>query len=138
MSTVEPKCPIFPILGIKNFFLSVTRTDNFSYFKYLPSDLMRSAIWWHSYNLKNVKNAHGGVEKCFSFHLTSSFPSRDIQIFVFRSSPLFLLVSHCFRGWSNINLIVFDIINCLNKNLITHFSWYLGKEEVLHWNFARW
>ena len=23
--------------------------------------VMRSAIWYHSYNLKNVKNTHGGV-----------------------------------------------------------------------------
>ena len=43
---------------------------------------------------------------------------------------LFLIpVSHCFRGWSNINLTVCDIINCLNQNLITHFVWYLRKEK---------
>ena len=28
-----------------------------------------------------------------------------------------------------INLKVYDIINCLNKNSITHFFWYLGKEK---------
>ena len=67
-------------------------------------------------------------EKCFLFHLKSSFHSWDFLIFVFQSSPLFLLVSHCFRVWSNINLIVCDI-NCLNKNLITHFVWYLEKEK---------
>ena len=67
-------------------------------------------------------------EKCFLFHLKSSFHSRDIQIFVFPSSPLFLPVSHCFRGRSNINFTVCDIINCLNENLITHFVWYLEKE----------
>ena len=65
----------------------------------------------------------------FLFHLQRSFCSRDIQIFVFLSSPLFLSVSHCFRGWSKINLKVYDIINYLNKNLITHFVWYLGKEK---------
>ena len=67
-------------------------------------------------------------EKCFSFHLKSSFRSRDIQALVFSSSPLFLPVSHCFRGWSKKNLKVYDVINCLNKNLITHFVWYLEKE----------
>ena len=51
------------------------------------------------------------------------------QIFVFPSSPHFLPVSHCFRGWSKINLKVYDVINCLNKNLITHFVWYLEKEK---------
>ena len=68
-------------------------------------------------------------EKCFLIHLKSSFPSQDIQISVGPSSPLFLPVSHCFRGWSKINLKVYDIINCLNKNLITHFVWYLEKEK---------
>ena len=37
-------------------------------------------------------------EKCFLFHLRSSFHSEDIQILVFPSSPLFLPVNHCFRG----------------------------------------
>ena len=67
-------------------------------------------------------------EKCFLFHLKTSFRSRDIQIFVFPPSPLFLPVSHCLRAWSKINLKVYDVINCLNKNLITHFVWYLEKE----------
>ena len=71
---------------------------------------------------KNYKN-------CFLFYLKSSFHSRDIQIFVFLSSPLFLPVSHCFRGCSKINLKVYDVINCLNKNLVTHFVWYPEKEK---------
>ena len=68
-------------------------------------------------------------ERYFLFHLKSFFRSWDIQIFVFSSSPLFLLVSHCFRAWSKINLKVYDVINCLNKNLMTHFVWYLEKEK---------
>ena len=70
-------------------------------------------------------------EKWLLFCLKSSFRSRDIQFFVFLSSPLFLPVSHCFRGWWKINLKVCDIINCLNKNLITHFVWYLKKEKCM-------
>ena len=42
--------------------------------------------------------------------------------------PSFFPVSHCFRGWFKKNLKVYDVINCLNKNLITHFVWYLEKE----------
>ena len=62
--------------------------------------------------------------KMFLFHLNSSFRSQDIQIFVSSSSLLFPIVSHCFRGWSRINLNkVYDIINCVNKNLLTHFVW---------------
>ena len=68
------------------------------------------------------------MKNVFLFHLKSSFRSRDIQIFVFSSSPLFFPVSHCFRGWFKKNLKVYDVINCLNKNLITHFVWYLAKE----------
>ena len=68
-------------------------------------------------------------EKCFLFDLKSSFCSQDIQIFVFPSSLLFLLVSHYFKGCSNVNLKVYDVINCLNKNLITHFVQYLEKQK---------
>ena len=75
--------------------------------------------WWP---LKNCK-------KCLLFHLKSSFRSRDIQFFVFLSFPLFLPVGYCCRGWSKINLKVHDAINCLNKNSVTHFVWYLGKEK---------
>ena len=73
------------------------------------------------YPLKNY-------EKCL-FDLKSSFCSRYIQFFVFLPFPLFLPVGHCFRGWSKTNVKVHDIINCLNKNSVTHFVWYLGKEK---------
>ena len=49
-------------------------------------------------------------------------------MFVPQSSPLFLPISHCFRAWSKINLKVYDVIICRNKNL-THFVWYLEKEK---------
>ena len=69
------------------------------------------------------------TEKCFLFHLRILFRSQDIQIFVCPSSPLFLPVGHCFRVWSKMNLKVYDVINCLNKNLVTHFVWYHEKEK---------
>ena len=70
----------------------------------------------------------------------SSFHSRDIQIFVFQPSPLFLPVSHCSSAWSKINLKIYDdVINCLSMNLIIHFVWYLEKEKkVSCWNFGHW
>ena len=52
-----------------------------------------------------------------------------VSAFVFLSFSLFLLVSHCFRALSKINLKVYDVISCLNKNLITYFVWYLEKKE---------
>ena len=42
---------------------------------------------------------------------------------------LFLPVRHGFRGWSKINFKVYDAINCLNKNLVTHFVQYLDKKK---------
>ena len=68
------------------------------------------------------------IMKNVFFHLKRSFRFRDIQGLVFSSSPLFLPVSHCFTDWSKKNLKVCDVINCLNKNLIKHFEWNLGKE----------
>ena len=61
------------------------------------------------------------------FHPKISFCSRDIQIFIYWSSPLFFPVSHCFRGCLMKNLKVYDVINCLN-NLITDYVWCLEKE----------
>ena len=75
---------------------------------------------------KTYSNNIFDVTRC---NLKSSFRSWEIQIFVFSSSPLFSLVSHYFRGWSKKNNKVYKIINCLNKNLITYFVWYLGKEK---------
>ena len=59
-------------------------------------------------------------KKLFSFSGYSNF-----CIFVF---PSFFSVSHCLRGWSKKNLKIHDIINSLNKNITTHFIWYLQKE----------
>ena len=42
--------------------------------------------------------------------------------------PSFFPISHYFRGWSKKSLKIYDAINYLNKNLITHFVWYLEKE----------
>ena len=84
-----------------------------------------SSNFYFSPNDSPLKN----YEKCFLFLLKSCFRSQDIQIFVIPSSPLFPPVSHCLRGWSKIDFKVYDIIDCLNKNLTTHFVWYLEKEE---------
>ena len=85
--------------------------------------------YFHQIFIFSPNDSPSNYEKCFSFHLKSSFRSWDIQFFVFLSFPLFLPVGHCFRGWSKINLKVYDVINCLNKNSITRFVWYLEKEK---------
>ena len=53
----------------------------------------------------------------------SFFHSQDIQIFVFLTCPLFPSVSHCLRRWPKINPKVYDIINCLYKNLNCLIYW---------------
>ena len=83
-----------------------------------------SAIFYQFFifDFKNYK-------KSFLYHLKISFHSRDIQICVFQSSPLVLPFSHFFGGCLKINLRVYDVINYLNKNLLTHFVWYLEKKK---------
>ena len=64
------------------------------------------------------------------------FLLRMFKIFGFPSSPLFFFVDNSFRGWSKINLKVYEAINGLNKNLRTHFVCYLEKE--MYWNSVNW
>ena len=60
-------------------------------------------------------------KKLFLFSRYSNF---CISVF-----PSVFPVSHCFRGWSKISLKVCEVINCINKNLITNFACYLEKEK---------
>ena len=64
----------------------------------------------------------------FYFIWKALFFLEIFKFLYFRLHLFFFSVSHCFRGWSKKNLKVYDVINCLNKNLITHFVWYLEKE----------
>ena len=100
--------------------------------------------------LINFPKSHNGIFKAYVNYFLSNFylspndsPSKTMNYFYISSKKPFSFsrysiffisifisfpsVSHCVRGWSKINLKVYDIINCLNKNLITHFVWYLGK-----------
>ena len=49
-------------------------------------------------------------------------------IFCIFALPSFFPVSHCFRSWSKKNFKIYDVINSLNKNLMTHFVWHPKKE----------
>ena len=91
-----------------------------------------SVKWWVSLKLWN-NHLRDWINNLF--HLKNSFRSRDVQISVFQSfllplppPPFPFPVSHYLRGWSTINLKVYDVSNCLNKNL-THFAWCLAKEK---------
>ena len=78
-------------------------------------------------------------EKCFLFHLKAFFA---LKIFRFLYFPLlsFSPVSHCSKRWSKINLRVYYVISCPNKNLKTHIVWYLDKEsrsDIETWSINR-
>ena len=60
-------------------------------------------------------------KKLFSFSRCS--------IFCISVLPLFSTCWPWLSGWSKINLKVHDVINCPNKNSITHFVWYFEKEK---------
>ena len=106
----------------KKYFLS------YVYLKDLYKNLKLVSVIFFQFFIFHQMIALQKLEKCFLFHLKNSFRSRDMQIFAFLSSPPFSPVIHCFRGWSNKNLKVYDVINCLNKNLMTHFVWHLEEE----------
>ena len=102
---------------------------NAYYWAFMWIIIKACVCYFHQIFIFSPNDSPSKTEKCFLFHLKSSFHSRDVQIFVFLSFPLFLPVGHCFGGWSKINLKVHDVINCLNKNSINNFVWYLQKEK---------
>ena len=62
-----------------------------TFLKLVPDIFIKFLFFHEMIALKNY-------EKCFLLHQKSSFRSRDNQIFLFLSFPLFLPVGHCFRG----------------------------------------
>ena len=90
---------------------------------------LASAIFYHIFIFHQMKNVEKWkLWKMFFISSKKLFSFLRYSNYVFPSSPLFFPVSHCFRGWSNKNLKVYDVIISLNKNLITRFVWYLEKE----------
>ena len=64
-------------------------------------------------------------KKLFLLLRYSNFCMRYSNFCMF-TFPSFFQVNHCFRVWFKKNLN--DVINCLNKNLIIHYVWYIEKE----------
>ena len=65
-------------------------------------------------------------EKCFLFHIKSSFRSRSIKFFVFPSSPHFCPFGHCRRSWLKITFKFHDVIRCLSRSFKIHIDGCLG------------
>ena len=69
------------------------------------------------------------MKNAFYFILKALFVFETFK-FLYIPLLLFFPVNHWLRGWSNINLKVYDVSNYLNKNtLITHFVLYIEKEK---------
>ena len=114
------KQPAFKVKLQKHFL--VLKALYFRYTKQTSKNIantlkLASAIFHFFHQMTALK-----YEKCFLFHVKSSFHCQDIQSFIFPSSNHFFPDSHWLRGWWRINLKVYDVSNCLNKNLITHFA----------------
>ena len=77
-------------------------------------------IFHHMIALQKLWEMFISPKKLFLFSRYSNFCK-----FVF---PYSFPLSHCFRGWFKKNLKVYDVVNGLNKNLVTHYVWYLEKE----------
>ena len=60
------------------------------------------------------------MKNVFYFIKKALFVLNILKFLYFRLLLFFFFVCHCLRGWSKKNLKIYDIINCLNKNLITH------------------
>ena len=98
------------VKGLKNVVLKLVSAI-FIKFLFLHQMIALQKLWKMFFFLS---------KKLFSFSKYSNF---CISVL-----PFFLPVSH-WRGWSKTNLKVRDTINCLNKNSITCFVGYLGREK---------
>ena len=106
---------------LKMFQTKIIKNEEIVYLKLAFAIFYQSFIFHQMIALQNLwKMLFISSQNLFSF-----FRYWNFCIFVF---PSFFLVSHCFRGWFKKNLKVYDVINCLNKNLTTHFVWYLEKK----------
>ena len=119
---------IYELAGGKTFMLELTSFNWRIFVTGKLVDIKASVCYYLSKFYFPLNDSPSKTMKFFFISSKSSFPSRDILIFVFPSSRLFLPVSHSFRDWSKINLKVYNVINCPDKNL-TNFVWYLEKEK---------
>ena len=86
-------------------------------------------LWVSKNSFKPESVLLNKYEKCFLYHLKSPFRCKIFKFLCFQLLLYFFPVSHWLRGWFKINLKVYDFSICLNKNLMTHFVWYLEMEK---------
>ena len=90
--------------------------------KLVPTIFSQIFIYHQMIPLQNLwKMFFISSKKLFSF---SRYLFFCVSIF-----PSFSPCQPLLRAWSKINLKVYDVINCLNKNVIIYLVWYLEKEN---------
>ena len=62
------------------------------------------------------------MENVFCFIWKALFVLKIFKFLYFCLPLFFFPVSHCFRDWFKKNLQVYDVTNCLDKNLTTHLE----------------
>ena len=78
------------------------------------------------------------MKNAFYFIWKTLFVLEIFQFLYLSSLRFFFSVSHCFREWLKINLKVYDIINCLNKNLKTHcLVFWEGENDIENLSISR-
>ena len=99
--------------------------------------------FWHSGNLKLMSAIFCqnfiihqiiALQKLWKMFFISS--KKLFSFLRYLSFCIFIFPSFCpcrpLLCWSKKNLKTCNVINCLNKNLITHLVWYIGKEIRCH------
>ena len=114
----------FILLGSVSYILQLS-------FKFLKKSLFKACVryFYQIFIFSPNDSPSKTMKNAFYFIKKALFSLEIIKFFYFCPSLSFLALSHCFRGWSKINLRVYDAISCLNKNLIQHFVCYLEKEK---------
>ena len=127
IKTEKTTCEVFRNLLRCEYFRQLDYTFwNYMYCKYTLK--LVSAIFYQNFIFhqmiapQKLWKIFISSKKLFSFSRYSNF-----CIFVFPS--FFSCLSHCFRGWFKKNPKVCDVINCLDRNLITHYVFSLEKEK---------
>ena len=113
--------PFLVIWVILNLYLALSQKWNLPYIKacvifyiFIFNQMIALQKLWKTFFILS--------KKLFSFLRHSNF-----SISIFPIIPF----SQCFRDWSKINLKVYDVINCLNKNLINILFDIFGKKKCM-------
>ena len=116
-------------LPIKQKKCLVPQIAHFEILLFLAEVIFKACVCYFLSNFHFSQNVSPSktMKNVFSFIWKAFFVIEIFKFSYFHLPLFFFPVSHCVRGWFKKNLKVYDVILCLNKNLITLFVWYLEK-----------